>query len=206
MAAKRRYSPVGRTIDTYRDFRAFDELNRQFWRRRYLERTGRTNARGWQLSGEFLRYEQNRESRIDKLIANNPDAYIQNAQYIERKAEIDRDEIEEMAVFNSLSELTSLLDFYLFQAYELRKRLYTRVMIDGRYYIGRRAIEQAIMNITKEWRDRQREIEKELRRIEKETGRKQKSPTPMKLYGEAKIIEGRTRIVFDGKFETEWTY
>ena len=68
----------GLSLDSWEDFKRLDERNRQFWGRRWKDRTGSDTLRGWNNSPEYESYLDSKENRLDTYAERNPESYYEN--------------------------------------------------------------------------------------------------------------------------------
>lgn len=159
-------SGKGRLIKDYTDFRGLDKKNERYWKNRYMSRTGKNNARGWNNSEEYEKYISSKDDRRRRLLEQNPEEYSRKLQKIDRKKK-DKSgrrfmyyyrEFEGIEGWNELLLILSDLSNAKVNAEKFGKKLVVAAVLDGQRAVGYNNSVSLIRDKVQEWRDWAKEM------------------------------------------------
>lgn len=145
----------GLRADSYRSFKKLDRLNLELWKKKYRERTGKRDNRGFQSSKEYGRYSATREERVYRLAEENIVDYIRNADRLEKRKPggvARKFSFDGVEVYNGVTEILPVIDALEISAGDKGKEFMASLYYGGRYYIGVTAIKQKLSSIAANWR------------------------------------------------------
>lgn len=133
--AKRKFT----RIDSFLAFRAFDRKAEQKYKDEYKQRTGKENARGWNHSKEFDRFQKSRAGRVVRYAENNPESFLKYSERVFRRGvpgatekETFAGDVKHLDTLNPMKTGTGAIDI-IEQARALAKSQGKRLIIAGEY-------------------------------------------------------------------------